>query len=181
MKFKIILGILVLTVFSCQITTSFPNEDTFPYQLTTNDLPTGFELVFTENSTLYVLEQTWKTPSDPTGATMLTVVDYNTSSLAKSTIQLSGLFAGNPVKIEGADRTVNISFIGSTIMAQKGSYIATCAAITSSAEDVITLLEAQMAILPKSGGGIPGFTVMFSILSVGTLVLIQKKAKRFQK
>ncbi|MHA2345913.1 MAG: hypothetical protein ACXACP_04285, partial [Candidatus Hodarchaeales archaeon] len=111
----------------------------------------------------------------------LTVVDYNTSSLAKSTIQLSGLFAGNPVKIEGADRTVNISFIGSTIMAQKGSYIATCAAITSSAEDVITLLEAQMAILPKSGGGIPGFTVMFSILSVGTLVLIQKKAKRFQK
>ena len=180
MKFKIILGFLVLTVFSCQITTSFPTADIFPYKLTTSDVPSGFELVDTFNESLYVLEQNWKTPSDPAGLTMLSVVDYNTSALAKTTIQLSGIFAGDPVDIEGADRTVNVSFFVSTLMAQKGSYIASCAVLSSSAADVITLLEAQIAILPgSSGGGIPGFTIILSILSVGTLVFIHKKASRF--
>ena len=160
-KFKIILGFIILTVFCYQITESFPNADTFPYKLTeSDDVPPGFELVNTFNESLYV--------------------DYNTSSLAKTTIQLGGLFAGDPVDINGADRTANVSFFVSTIMAQKGSYIASCAILSSSAADVITLLEAQIAILPSSsGGGISGFTIIFSILSIGTLVLIYKKAKRF--
>ena len=180
-KFKIILGFIILTVFCYQITESFPNADTFPYKLTeSDDVPPGFELVNTFNESLYVLEQNWKTPSDPAGLTILSVVDYNTSSLAKTTIQLGGLFAGDPVDINGADRTANVSFFVSTIMAQKGSYIASCAILSSSAADVITLLEAQIAILPSSsGGGISGFTIIFSILSIGTLVLIYKKAKRF--
>ena len=175
MKIRILLGLLLLTLVSCPISLSFPNTDPFPYKLTSADLPTGFELVETTNDTLYVVEQTWNTPSDTTGNTFLTVIDYNTSSLAKTTIQLSGLLAGEEVDIEGADRTVNISFFGTVISAQRGSYIATGSGFTSESEDIITLLEAQIAILPGSSGGIPGFKLIFSGLSIGILVLIRKK------
>ena len=175
MKIRVLLGLLLLTLVSCHRTVSFQNEDTFPYKLTTPDLPAGFELVETINDTLYELDQTWKTPSDTSGSTYLTVTDYNSSSAAKSTIQLSGLFAGEDVDIEGADRAINISFFGTAISAQKGSYIATCSNYLGESEDVITLLEAQIAILPGSSGGIPGFTLIFSGLSIGLLVLIRKK------
>ncbi len=181
MKFKIILGFLILTAFSCQITTSFPTNDAFPYKITStnSEIPTGFELVDTFNESLYVLEQHWKTPSDPDGYTILSVEDYNTSSLAKTTMGFSEWFAGDPVEVEGADQTINVSFFVNTIMARKGSFIASCSDIWSSAEDVVTLLELQIAILPGSGGGISGFTIIFSIFSVGALVILYKKTKRY--
>jgi hypothetical protein len=150
-------------------------SESFPYQLTTADLPAGFELETTTEDTLYELEQTWRTPLDSSNSTYLIIIDYNSSSAAKSTIQLSGLFGGGEVDIEGADRAINVSFFGIAISAQKGSYIATGSVFSNESEDVITLLEAQMVILPGKSGGIPGFTLIFSGLSIGILVVLHRK------
>lgn len=177
MKKKLLSFFLLISILYVPVLT-VTAQDTFPHKLNNDDLPEGFELVTTTNDTQYEIVQTWETPSDITGSTILTVIDHNTTDAAKLAIVGANLLAGDPVTVSGADEAVNSSFFGiDTIIARKKSYIASCSDIASDAEDVITLLEAQMEKIPDDGG-VPGFTLLATFIAIGVGVITFKKNRK---
>ena len=151
----------------------------FPYALTTEDLPDGFELVSNLVNTDTQISQTWKTPSDTTGMTSLTVEDSGSVDNASSIIDSLSLLSPTSVSVSGADEAKKISFLTiTTIYVREDKYILISAAVVSDEADVITLLEAQITkISGDSGGGAPGFVLFSSIAAISVVAIILKKRK----
>lgn len=178
MKKKLILAIVFTSVVLSQYVPSIAEEGNFPYKLTTADTPDGYELVSSYYETNFTITQSWNTPTDNYGLTSLTVTDYNTTNAAKSVITGLALFSPTDESVSGSDDTVSVILVFSeTIYARNGKYVATCISVSSTHEEVITLLEAQMDLINggNSGGSAPGFSIQISLIAIGIITVLLKK------
>ncbi|MHA1978441.1 MAG: hypothetical protein ACW98F_04810 [Candidatus Hodarchaeales archaeon] len=150
----------------------------FPYALTTEDLPEGFELVSTTTNTDLLIVQTWKTPSDTIGMTTLTAEDSGTKSNASTVIDSLSILGATSVSVSGSDEAKKIDLMMMvTIYARIDKYIIFSAAVVSTEADVITLIEAQITKIPGDGGGAPGFILLYSITAISSTAIILRKKK----
>ena len=166
---KTILTLILCLIASMSIMTV---TAAFPYALTTEDLPEGFELVSTLLDTDLHISQTWKTPSDSTGMTSLSVENAGSVSNASAVIDALSLFGSTSVSVSGADEAKKVSILMlTTIYAREDKYILISAALASTEADVITLLEAQVTKISGKSSA-PGFILLSSIAAISVFSII---------
>jgi hypothetical protein len=151
----------------------------FPYVLSSEDLPEGYELVQTTVNTDLQIAQVWKTPTDTTGMTSLTVDDSGTVSNASTVMGALALFGPTSVSVSGADEAKKVELLMiSTIYAREGKYIIISAAFAATEAEVITIIEAQITKISGNGGGdggVPGFILFSSIAAIAVMTKKQRK------
>ena len=180
---KKLISILLLAICLMILPFSAFGED-FPYALTESDLPDGFTLSSTTGETEKTISQTWKTPSDSLGATLLSVTDYENKSSIDQLWLGFALFDSSAITVSGADKARNVSVLGiNSYYVAIDTYVIQASDFITDYDDIETLFEAQVnKISGGSGGGkSPGFSLVIGLFSLSIAVILIKKKRNLKK